>query len=149
MKRTLLAAVLALAAGTVQAANPTFEIRAGTVDLGAMGSTTYGGIGGRYRIDQTWAVYADYDTTASSSGAANASFDRFGGGLEVGKGDDDFRVNFRLGMVFTDGKVFNQSVSDTSASYGVDFRFKRLGFGFSQTKFNDQTINSTSLAFYF
>lgn len=147
--RPVILALFALAACAAQAATPSIEIRAGTVDLGALGSTTYGGLGLRYRLDQTWAVYGDIDSTVSSTGAADARFNRFGGGVEVGKGEDDFRVNLRLGFVYTDGEVFGLPVSDTSASYGVDFRFKRLGFGFSQSKFNDQTVNSTSLAFYF
>lgn len=148
MKRTLLAAVLALAAGAAQAA-PQIEVRAGAMDLGALGSTSYIGLGFRHRLDETWALYADIDTTVSSSGAADAKFNRFGGGLEVGKGDDDFRVNFRVGFVYTDAEAFGIPVSDTAPSYGIDLRFKRLGMGFSQTDFNGQTINSTSLAFYF
>lgn len=37
-----------------------------------------------------------------------------------------------------------------STTYGgVDARFKRLGMGFSQSEFNGQTVNTTSLAFYF
>lgn len=147
--RLCLIAAFAFSATAAQGATPSFEIRGGTVDLGALGSTTYGGIGVRYRLDQTWAVYGNIDSTVSSTGAADAKFNRYGGGLEVGKGDDDFRVNFRLGMVYTDGEAFNTSVTDTSVSYGVDFRFKTLGIGFSQSEFNGQTVSSTSFAVYF
>jgi opacity protein-like surface antigen len=146
--RLLFAVLLALGASAAQAA-PDVEIRAGSVDMGALGSTTYGGIGLRFRFDETWAAYSDIDVTTSSSGIADAKFNRYGGGVEWGKGDDEFRVNLRLGAVYTDGEVFGLSVSDTSASYGVDFRFRRVGIGFSQSKFNDETVNSTSLAFYF
>lgn len=147
IKRLMLIAALALG-GAVQAA-PDIEVRAGSVDLGALGSTTYLGLGLRHRFDDTWAAYGDFDFTTSSTGIADAKFNRYGGGVEWGKGDDEFRFNFRLGAVYTDGEVFGVSVSDTSASYGVDFRFRRVGIGFSQSKFNDETVNSTSLAFYF
>lgn len=145
----ILLLALALLAATAQAANPTFEIRAGAVDLGAMGSTTYTGIGARYRFDDTWAAYGDLDFTISNTGASDARFTRVGGGGEIGFGEDDLRVNFRVGLVYTQGEAFGVERTDTSPSYGIDLRFRRMGIGFNQTKFNDETINSTSFSFYF
>jgi hypothetical protein len=134
MSLRLLALAALLLAGVAQA-RPEFEARAGAVDLGALGSSTYVGFGLRHRFDETWAAYGTFDKTVSSSSNFDVEFTQVGAHGEAGKEFGPVRVTLQLGMVYT--------------AYGIELRFKRVSVGWSQTDYANQSITSTSLIFHF
>jgi hypothetical protein len=148
MSLRLLALAALLLAGVAQA-RPEFEARAGAVDLGALGSSTYVGFGLRHRFDETWAAYGTFDKTVSSSSNFDVEFTQVGAHGEAGKEFGPVRVTLQLGMVYTAGSVAGFDQTDTAPAYGIELRFKRVSVGWSQTDYANQSITSTSLIFHF
>jgi hypothetical protein len=146
--RSLAFAACALLATAAQA-RPEIEARAGAVDLGALGSATYLGLGLRHRFNDTWAAYGTFDKTVSSSGSFDVDFAQLGAHAEAGKEFGPVRVTLQLGMVYTEGEIGGFSDSSTAPAYGIELRFKRVSIGFSQTDYANQSITSTSLIFHF
>jgi hypothetical protein len=146
--RFLLAAVLALAATTAQA-RPEIEGRAGVIDMGALGSSSYLGIGLRYPLNDTWSVYGTYDTTVSSSSNFDVSFQQLGAHVEAGKEFGPIRITLQAGVVYTNGSVGGFDQTDTAPAYGIELRFKRVSVGWSQTDYANQSITSSSIIFHF
>ncbi len=146
--RSLLAAILAFTATAAQAA-PEIELRAGAIDMGVLGSSTYVGLGVRHRFDDTFAAYGTLDQTVSSSSNFDVSFTQVGAHAEAGKDFGRVRATLRAGVVYTQGSVGGFDQTDTAPAYGIELRWKRVSLGWSQTDYANQSITSTSVIFHF
>lgn len=146
--RSLAFAACALLSTAAQA-RPEIEARAGAVDLGALGSATYLGIGLRHHFDDTWSAYGTLDQTVSSSANFDVKFTQVGAHAEAGRDFGRVRVTLQLGMVYTNGEVAGFNETDTAPAYGIKLRFKRVSVGWSQTDYANESITSTSLIFHF
>ena len=146
--RSFAFAACALLATAAQA-RPDIEARAGAIDMGVLGSATYLGLGLRHHFNETWSAYGTLDQTVSSSSNFDVSFTQIGAHAEAGKDFGDARVTLQLGMVYTMGSVGGFDQTDTAPAYGIEFRFKRVSIGWSQTDYANQSVTSTSLIFHF
>lgn len=150
MFRSLCFVACALLASAAQAGPGLgIEGRAGAIDLGALGSATYLGIGVRHQFNDTWSAYGTYDTTVSSSSSFDVDFQQITAQAEAGKSFDWLRVTLQAGVAYTEGEIGGFSSSSTAPVYGIELRWKRVSLGWSQTDYENQSVTSTSIIFHF